>query len=237
MDNLQVRIKRWYTDMNGVIIDKSLVPAAIQVKVPVYLFNEIDKQGAFRNGRQIKPVFGGLFYLYSYVNGLGYNFLDFQVGNNIKQQFFNGDLILVFGDDPTLPNFLCMVQISASDQSYHSVLTNMKDKTFDVAKISYFSDNKNNWSEPLTFIEQDNLAISKFDNISPLAYTDPYLYLNQDFLEITYPVKLTDKKGIAFYMLFDTNDISFQLDFNTISSQFNSVNNGNDSKAVLFRVN
>jgi hypothetical protein len=223
--------------MNGVVIDKTLVPGNIQVKVPFYLFAQMDKQGGFRNSQILNPVKPGLYYLYSYTVGVGYNFLDFQIGNDVKELLKAGDLVHVYGDDSSLPNFLCHVVVTCDYQAYCSVLENTKDKCFYVAKTKYFTDNPYNFLENLTMIDMDNLGLYNNDKIQPTVGLDPYT-IQDNFVDILTTYEITEKKGIASYMLFNTDLIQFQFEFSNIVSQFNNVNNGNNqSSAILFRVN
>lgn len=236
MDTLQLNIKRFYTDMNGVTLNKAAVPVTFQKKFPFFLFNTMDKNAGFRNGLIVKPVADGVFYLYSYIVGLGYNFLDFQIGNDVKNNFRNGDLIHVFGDDATLPNFLSLIQVSSDYQGYAGVLDNMKDISFNIEKYQYFTNNPLNWQESVAFIQQDNLGVYAEDSHQPISYRNAYIE-QPNMVEITLPLEVTDKKGLASHILFATDYIQLNFEFSSIVSKLNSQNNGsNANKAVLFRV-
>lgn len=237
MDNFQIKISRVYTDMNGTVIDKTIVPIQMQRKVPFYLFNLFDKNGAYLIGRSIKPVQNGMYFLYSYVNDGSYNFLDFQFGNTIKQYLNAGDVICVLGDNPVLPTILCHVILHSDYVSYASFLSNMQGKKYEISRIQYATDNELNWQESFNTPNVNDFGLYSDDQIQPIVYRNPYNYL-QGILDMNIKMNVSDKQGLYSYMLFATDSIemTFYID-NIISLTSKTDKNGNtSSQAVLFQV-
>src|SRR5271157_641750 len=237
MSNFQVKISRVYTDMNGVILNKSAVPLTLQNKVPFYLFNLFDKNGGFIQSQIVKPPMPGMYFLYSYVNDTSYNFLDFQAGNTINATLSSGDLICVYGDDPNLPNFLCHVILHSDYVSYASFLANMQGKSYQCSHFNYITDNEQNWQEVINMTSEDDFGLVTDNKLQPFTYRDPYQF-TEGFIDVKFPIAITDKQGLNSYMLFDTDSIELTFYIDTIANiNSNISNNGNsNSKAVLYQV-
>jgi hypothetical protein len=241
MVNLSLNIKRFYTDANGTVIDKTTAPIAMQKKMPFYLFNKFDRDSGYLIGQTVKPSLPGLFYLFTYVVGVGYNFLDFQFGNTIKQQLRNGDLVLVYADDPILMTTFCLIVIHSDYVGYGGFLENMKNKNMKVSSIQYFTNNDKNWLEVFNITSVDNFGLYKDNTLQPIAYRDPYVF-QADMIQIDYDMTFDDKTGLESYMLFDTDSIELNflvdsLDFSTLQNNSNSGNNGNtNSSARLLQI-
>jgi hypothetical protein len=227
--------------MNGVIIDKHLVPAQIQKKVPFYLFNNFDKAGGFYAAQQNVQVQPGMFFLYSYVNDASYNFLDFQIGNTINGQLRSGDVILVLGDDPILPNFLCHVVIHSDYVSYASFVANMQGKNYKISRIQYVTDNELNWSESFHTLTLNDFGLAFDNQLQPIAYRHPYEF-TLGLLDMDIAIDISDKQGINSYMQFATDQIELTFYVDSIEQLINSQNNssnGNSNstpRAVLYEV-
>ena len=235
MKNFQIKIQRIYTDMNGVIIDKSTVPLSMQQKVPFYLFSNFDKNGGYKIGQQVKPPINGMYFLYSYVNDGSYNFLNFQIGNTINKTLQIGDSILVFGDDPILPNFLCHVVMHSDYASYASFVANLQGKICTISQIQYSTDNEQNWLENFNVTSADDFGTISDKTIQPLTYRDPYQYTS-GFLTMNVNLSLDDKTGIESYMLFSTDllELTFAIDLSINLSLTNSTNGNTNQTAILF---
>src|SRR5712672_3291926 len=67
-----VNVKRFYTNVDGSLVAKAAVPAALKLKFPVFMLGDFDRQGGYRIGLQAVPPFPGAFYLLSFVNGAGF---------------------------------------------------------------------------------------------------------------------------------------------------------------------
>ena len=234
MQNFQIKIQRIYTDMNGAIVDKTLVPAILQKKVPFYLFNLFDKNSGFLAAQTYKQVQPGMFFLYSYVKGNSYNFLDFQITNVINSRTKNGDVVIVLGDDPILPNFLCHVILHSDYVGYGSFLANMQGKNYKISKIQYVTDNEQNWQEIFNKTSLDDFGLVSDCQIQPLTYRDPYQFTN-GFLIMQLELNIDDKTGLNSYMLFDTDNLELTFDIDINLNLNNSKTNGNTNpQAVLF---
>jgi hypothetical protein len=237
MQTFQIKVTRIYTDMNGTVVNKTLVPAAMQKKVPFYLFNKFDKEGGYAIGQTIKPVQPGMYFLYSYVNDASYNFLDFQFGNTINRQLRPGDVIHVLADDPIIPNFLCHIILHSDYVSYASFLANMQGKNYKISRMQYVTDNELNYHESFNTPIVDDFGLYTDNQIQPLVYKTPY-ELTLGFLDMIIDLNITDKNGLYSYMLFTTDEIELTFYIDTILDlNANTNKNGNsNSQAILYEI-
>jgi hypothetical protein len=238
MVNLSLNIKRYYTDASGTIVDKNTVSPTIKKKMPFYLFNKFDKDSGYLIANTVKPVPSGIFYLYTYVVGQGYNFLDFQFGNTVKPQLKNGDVVMVYADDPIIITNFILIVIHSDYVGYGGFIENTKNKVLNISSVQYFTDNKNNWLEPFNVTSVDNFGLYKDNTVQPIAYRDPYVF-QADMIQIDYKMKIDDKTGVESYFLFETDlmELNFLIDSLEFSQTQNNTNDGNtNSSAKLLQI-
>jgi len=238
MQTLSIIIKRWYTDTSGIIVDKSLVPSVMQKPMPFWLMNIFDKNGSYLIQSTIKRPYAGVYYLYTETIGSYLNFLNFQADSDIKKELKLGDVVHVFADDPTLPNYFCFIQLHSDDVAYNSFLSNMIGKAYHVTQMQYLTDNNNNWNQCINVTSENDFGLYSDRQILPLNYRDPYNY-QDDILIMKMDENLTDKTGLSSFMLFETNFIQLNFEFDyVISLTPNIDSNGNTDirKAKLFQI-
>lgn len=226
-DSLQISILRIYTDVNGTIVDKATVPAALQVDFPVYVFGEYDRQGAYNLGLKNTPPASTTFYLCSYVYGINNPFFfGFSGLSDIQGQLEPGDLVTVYTDDLNVPSYYIWIVQRCPDKSLGSILTNLPALPYDpdygyirARYFDYYTDNEEQWKENLKLISYNMLGNVKSDGISPYAFK-PAITINNQFIQVRVKFRLTQYFGIQFYMLYDTDNITlnFQIEhrLNTI---------------------
>jgi hypothetical protein len=206
-DNLQVNVKRYYTDVNGLIVDKSTVPSNLQVKYPFYLFHKFDKVGGFRIGQQVKKATGGSFYYYTYDVDMSFDYWQISGSNNIKNQLRSGDTCILFTDDVTAPNYLVWIVISCPLQSYSSIVNSLPNN-IEVKDFLYIADNTINYNEALHFNRVTPVGIYEDNQYQPLAFKTRET-VSQDFIAVKLSFKLTQYLGIFSYMSYNTDSIQF----------------------------
>ena len=85
-DSFSLKISKFYTDVDGTILDKSTVPDALMVPFPVYLFNAYDQAGGYLVSNRQLPEQPGTFYLYNATINGAFDLLQFSGANNIRNQ-------------------------------------------------------------------------------------------------------------------------------------------------------
>lgn len=206
-DNLQVNVTRYFTDTNGLLFDKSLASAGLQVSYPFYLFHRFDKMGGFRIGQSIKPPTGSAFYYYTYDVDMSFDYWQISGTNNIKGKLRSGDTCIVFTDDILAPNTLVWIVISCPLQSYSSIVNSLPDN-LNVKDFLYIADNTANYNEALHFNKTTPLGIYKDDQYQPLSFKTRET-VSQDFIKVALSFNISQYLGIFSYMQYNTDSIQF----------------------------
>lgn len=219
-DSLQIVVKRFYTDVNGTILDKNdaAIPDALKVQMPVYLFGEFDRQGAYYLGLKNLPPQPGVNFLLSFVYGISNPFIaGFSGLSDIENNIAIGDLVNVYTDDLNAPNiFIWMVQ-HIDGRSLGSIMQNLPSLPVDpqygylkIFELDYYADNENQWRENMQYITYDFLGLVKSDNLQPFTYKTPLSYQN-GFVAIRMESTLSQYLGLNTYMLFESDSITFNF--------------------------
>lgn len=219
--SIPVTIRRHFTDVNGTVINKATVPAALQVEYPFYVFGEFDRQGGYNSGLQALAPVNGTHYLLSFIQGNGFitSFLTggFSGANTIKELVSVGDIVHVYTDDTQNPTyFIWIVQhfgqralgavVANSDSSQRDGLIN---KIF-LESFKYHSDNVRQFDYPFYFIRSTNIATYKTDQVQPMIYKDPFVQ-QAELLEVEVNFNLDQYLSVGQYFLFATDIITMNF--------------------------
>lgn len=214
---IPIKIKRFYTDVNGVIVNKALVPAALQINFPVYLFGDFDRSGGYNIGKQVCPPLAGSFYVGSFTHGQGVPFLYFNGLSNIYEQIKIGDIVHLFADSLAVPTYYIWIVQTLVKNSIASIVSNTETAQKDgsigkifVDQIYYFSDTILQWDEPFHITRMDNVGQYLDDQLQPYVYKNPDTVQN-DFLDMVYSFKLDQYIMISTYMIYEANEISWNF--------------------------
>jgi len=220
---IPLKISRYYTDVNGTIVDKALVPVNLQVRYPITLFGQFDRNGGWKKSLQAVPVTPGTYFLMTFTSGINQPFLAFTGANNIKGKIGLGDVVNVFTDDLENPNYFIWFVLSSDTVSLSSVVSNTEsiqnDKRIGVLNLKeinyYFAGSTEaiileQFSQPLNFLNFDNIGNFRGDDIQPSMFLNPFVR-QRGFLTISTPFQIDQYKALVFYMVFNVDSI--QMDF------------------------
>lgn len=214
---LFIEISRYFTDVQGKIVNKSSVPLALQVEYPIWMFGQFDKMGGYHVGNKITPPVKGTSYLGTFVGGLDMPFL-FATGlNEIQDKISIGDLVHVFTDDLNAPTwYVFMIQTcrSASVASVYANAIASEQQKIDIRGVNYFS--YTNGNPNLQFTHSMNLTridvVGGYVNepFPPSAYEQVD---NKQGYFITIPIKfVVDQYNLlSTYMDFEVDVVNFSL--------------------------
>lgn len=215
-------INRYYTDVNGAIVDKNLVPANLKVNFPVYLFAQFDRNGGYRKSQQITPPIPGTYFLMTYTQGINSPFLAFTGVNTIKGKISSGDIVIIYTDDLENPNYYIWIVISCNSVSFASVLANTETIQNDhrigvlsLKQINYYVSVREQFDQALVFASYDNIGNFRSDSIQPNIFLSP-LVAQQGFLTINTPYKIDQYIGLSMYMVFNCDQIIMDFIVNKI---------------------
>jgi len=207
---LTVTVRKVYTDVDGIVIDRSTLPANLQKPMPFYLFNYFDMMGNYSIGVRNVPVDVEWKFIQYYLWG-GNTFGLFTGLNNIKDLMQFGDIILCFTDDVNLPNYYCYVIMQANQSSIGSIMA-IADGRATIDEMLYQTANVQQYKESLIFVRENFLGNPSLNQISPEIFRNPYTY-QDDTILLTLKYVFSQTFGIYGYLKFETESIilSFKM--------------------------
>lgn len=213
---LPVRINRYFTDVNGTLVNKMLVPASLQTEYPVYMFGEFDRQGGYKQSHTAIPPRNEIKFVGTFTYGIGMPFLAFTGLNTIKGVLSIGDVCNIFTDNIENPNYFIWIVLSANPVSLASVSSNTESTQRD-NRIGRLYIEEFNMSAPVTLQYYNPFFFTRLDNIGNIRY-DTYIpaidrtpYNDQNIVTVKTEFKLDQYIGINFYMLFDADELSLNF--------------------------
>jgi hypothetical protein len=216
---IALRIKRFYTDTDGQILNKNdaSIPQNLKTQIPFYLFGAFDLAGGYSNCLQAVPPDAATRYLMTFVYGINAPFLSFTGFNTINSQLQIGDIVHVYCDNIQNPNFFIWIVIHASKAPFASIIDNTKTLQNDfrinqirIKDIDYLASDAQ-YTTPLHFIQFDNIGAFRVDQIQPYMYKNAFVALD-DFINMKIRFDLDQYIAVSTYFLFDTDLL--QLNFN-----------------------
>lgn len=216
---LNINIARYYTDVDGAVIDKTAAPAALQVSLPVFLLGNFDRVGGYAVGQKTITWPGTAKFLCTYVHGYDPPFA-WDSGFNTLAEFLNfGDIVTVFTDSLDAPTGFAFIVQTVQYGALASIISNTQTVQDDgqvgmmrVNGVSFQTDNASQVAEFWLIVRYDNLGLFVSEPFNPLQYKGPFHKLN-DFIELDINFLLTQYKGISLLMLYDTNymNVNFKI--------------------------
>lgn len=219
-----ISVRRFYTDIDGVILDKTdvLIPANMKVKYPVFMFGTFDMLSGFRAGSNVCPPLLGVNYLTSFVNGFpstSYSVLGITGLNQIQGQLSLGDIVHVFCDDIQNPSYFCwIVQSSNALSGLSSIMNNLMTTQNDnrlgrlfVYEFLLNNSDREQWKQAINFTVFDNLGNYANDVVNPLMFRGPFTELD-NLIRLETEFLCDQYLGINTYIDYGTDVLSY--DFN-----------------------
>lgn len=224
---IPINIKKYYSDVDGIVFNKNLVPNALQVKIPVFLLGDFDKQGGYKVGLQNIAPEQNLKYLMTFVNGLGCNVSNVigYTGVSTIQNFINiGDIVQVYTDNVVSPSIFIWIVIQNTYASIASIIGNSESIQNDrrigpifVHEINYLADNDNQLRESLQIVHYSNIGTWKANQIDPLGiYRTPFDVQTGLVRIQVKPFSLDQYLGINTNLLFETEKLSLDFKIKTV---------------------
>lgn len=216
---IPVVVNRYYTDVNGTILDKNdaSIPDALKTKFPVYLFSQFDRNGGFKKSLNILPPVPGTYYLQTFIWGVNTPFLSFTGLNNIRVQLKIGDVVLIYTDDIANPTIFVWFVMTCDSVSFASILTNVETTQNDrrigvlyLKEVNYYVTTRAQFDQGIFISNFDNIGNYRTDSIQPSIFLNPFVE-QQGFLTISTEFRIDQYIGMATYFIFDVDSI--QMDF------------------------
>jgi hypothetical protein len=241
---LFVNVKRFYTDVNGTVIDKNdpVVPLTLKVNYPFWMFGQFDAWGGYKIGNQVVAPDITTPYVGTFVVGKDIPFL-FATGlNDIADRLMIGDIVHIFTDNLNAPSIYVWIIQNCGSASLASIYANANASEREKIKIescnffAYTNGSPNfQFARAIHLTKIDVVGAYTDDSFDPLSY-DQVNNKQGNFVVI--PVNFTVDQyhlvssSIAFEV--DSLQFSFIIKKNTIPTfgldpQLMNANKGNFS--------
>jgi hypothetical protein len=216
-----ILVKRYFTDIDGALIDKAAAPAVMQTDYPFFMLADFDRAGAYKQGIALLPPSNGVVYLCSFVYGVGLlpEGIQFNPNEQISGNLLLGDIVHLFADDRQSPTAFCWIVQTSQTVSVASVIGNTETEQDDkiIGRLycngfQYATDNQNQWDENLVLYTLDNLGDYKKNDLGNYVFKSPFIPNSQTQvieLEVKFPIN--QFIGLATYFAFDTDTIKFNF--------------------------
>jgi len=199
-----------FTNVFG-IVAPAAIPAALQTRLPVYLFGLTDNYSGYLAGTRVTPLSAGWFFQPGISGIFGYN-------NGVVPVFLlpflqPGDFIFAYDDNtPAGVFWQCFIIIHCNNVGYGTFLNSFSNDLIILNSIRYGCPlaNLNQMNNPLHFTTQSLFGKVVTDTIDPRIYITNQQFQQQiSDMPITLPI---DKSLIMSTNLdFDCQNISFLL--------------------------
>lgn len=215
---IPVNIKRFYTDVNGTVIPKATVPAALQVEFPFFIFGAFDFNGGYGTALKALPPINGAKYLQTFICGKGattQSILGFTGANTIKNFIGTGDIVHLYADDDQNPTYFVWMVIKNNFGSIASIIENSETQQRDglIGKIylqdfNFFTDNNIQWDQPIHFVRMSNITTWGDNQVQPYIFKTPNTE-QEGFLTIKCEFNLDQFLTLGMYMHFEVDTINW----------------------------
>ncbi len=214
---LWIVIKRFFTDINGTIVDKLTVPLSLQQSYPFWMFGQFDKAGGYRIGNIVTPPDLNTPYVGSYVYGINTPFL-FATGlNNINNQLGIGDIVHVFTDNIQTPNHYIFIVQQCPGGSIASVVENARQsetQKLNIEGANYFAFTGRD--ENLQFVENLNFTVidptgTSYKNYPKNPLASQQVFNKQNFVYFPLPFQVDQYQLVSSNIAFLIDEIQFSF--------------------------
>ena len=210
--SINIQVRKIYSTVDGVQVDKSTVPQAIQKKMPIYLFNKFDFDGGYKISSKETPPLTGLSFIRFFVKSDSYDFTQFSGLNDISNSLQSGDMVFLYADNALNPNYFVWIILSIDDKALSSIIQSTANACFELVNLKIFADNILNNIEDLSIIEANKFGEYDFNQVSRLAYKTPQ-QINDSFIQIPLEKRIHERVGFTTYIPFQVDTISFDFSF------------------------
>ncbi len=219
--SINMNIKRYYTDVDGALIAKAAAPAALQVKLPVYMLGNFDRVGAFNIGQKTVAPVSSTKFLMTYVHGYEQPFLWNSGLNTLQSILRRGDIVTVFTDDLDAPSAFVYIVQTVDTGALASIISNTQTVQDDgrtgiisVKNVSVQVDNDPQLNQIWQVMRFDNFGQFEQHPFNPAAVERSPFYKLGDFVELRLQFLMTQYIGIYFYYLYESESLNINFRLN-----------------------
>ncbi len=210
--NLSISVKKFYTDVDGNIIDKNTefpIGSEFRVNLPVWLWGKFDYRSQYSISRRLTPFVSNAWKFFNMYVAASYEFLVFSGANGIRSQIGTGDVVFVYTDDVINPTYFVFIVVTGQNLNPYASIVQDVDGSLISLMFKYDSvQNPFNYQQELEYIQFDKLGNSKRSTIQPDTFLPPS-NKHTDVIDIELEMMLTEYFSLNTYLLFETDIITF----------------------------
>ena len=204
--NVSLNVNRYFTDVDGQIINKATLPLSFQLDFPFYLLGNYDSKSGYRKGiKNVPPQFGST-YLCSFIYGVQIPFLQLTGLNTIKNFCDLGDIVHVYVDDLNNPDFYCWIVQSGNNVGAYSLISSLEGVTLD--SINIVTDTPNQIQQKFTVLMYNKTGEVTTQDFTTENAKSP-LYKQESFTRLNISAPLSDYIAFATYFTFASTQIAY----------------------------
>ena len=207
-DTLSVTVNKFYTTVDGTIIDKNTLPVNLRKKLPVYLIDGFGMDSGFAIAQSVNPVDAPLKFIRFFVRESGFDFTQFSGLNDVSSGLNAGDLVFLYADDELNPNFFMWVVQTAYPKPLSGIIKNIPNLSLNYVRL--FVDQMVNYSQQLTMVKTSSMGDYRADKISPYISIDP-MRKDVSFSEIHLQGCLDKYTSFLTYLPFEANQLTVEF--------------------------
>ncbi len=219
ISSIGISVRRYFTDVDGAIIDKAAAPAVLQTKFPVYTLGNFDRQSAWKIGSRTVPPVDGTFFVHTFVRGVNDQFLLSSGLNTVLQRIDLGSIVEIFTDSLTAPTTYVWIVQTNQIAGIASIISNTNTVQADgrtgqlhVKELGYTFDNPDQYEEIFRVVQSFNTGVANDNPLntefkSPLDKQNGFQIVPVDFL-------FDQFTGLNFYMRYATDSIVLNFKVN-----------------------
>ncbi len=216
--SIGLNIRRYSTDVNGTIIADNLLPASMQVAYPFHLFGQFDRESGYSIADKVMRNKNNTNLFSVYVWGLNSPLFFFNPLADINNKFQKGDVVFVYADDLTAPNFFTFVFINSLDGNYSSIcaqsvvsqLNNQNWGAFKMFELQQGWVDDNQLDQLWFFINTKFDGRFETDNKSPYDYYNPEIS-SQKKIVISYEAVVNQFLGLSSFIAFENSLLTLSI--------------------------
>lgn len=220
--SLNLNIKRFTTDSNGIILNDAAIPVSEKKPFPFHLFGNFDMSGGYNIAdSSMQKIHNTILFTY-YVSGIGTPLFFFNPVANINGQIRKGDVVFVYVDDLNAPTTFTFVIVTSIVGSYASLVSQSNISQIDAAGywgIFKIFDVKYTWyndaqlREPIYLFKAKFNSAFKYDVIDPAGFYYPEQKTRVLTARIPLNIVMNQYIGISAFLAYENPllNLSFEI--------------------------
>lgn len=212
---IQMTVKRYTTNQLGQVLADAAVPVSQRKNFPFHLWGEYDRQSGYGFADMVTQKDNTIL-LGVYVWGINTPFFFANPVQDVNNNFRKGDIIFLYVDDLTAPNFYHFITISNNQGNLASVVAQSNVSQIDdngawgvfrILNFDYTWDNDDQLKLPFYTIKSTFENTFEFQTLNPKRYFPPVYKPEIKTINIDLTMLVNQYAGLSGYLHFNSNTL------------------------------